>query len=153
MLTSAITHPLFWTMGKSPFERKDNRLAKKTTMTYEQKMALLESGQPFIVQPREVEKVFKDTLTSPEVILGCIIVSGTLDTSVILETEILLAHNMALTDEQHKSHQDFMRVLENPTEEEKESVFDWARKIMLNSPPRKLRLMNWNTSQGFIFEP
>jgi hypothetical protein len=99
----------------------------------------LARGQPFIVAPREVAKCTKDYRTDPEVILGCIIVSGTLDTAEVLRAEILLKHNATITDAQRAAHVAFSRVWSKPTEQERQAVMTWAEKIA--GKPKKF---SWN---------
>lgn len=87
------------------------------------------SGEPFVVHPREVAKSFHGYDTDPEILLACMIVSGTFDTSQVCRTEIHLANGLPLTNEQSAADKAFRRVWSQPTEEETALVLDWAARI------------------------
>lgn len=76
----------------------------------------------------------KDYRTDPEVILGCIIASGTLDTAEVLRAEISLSYGGAVTDAQRAAHEAFRRVWSAPTDLERETVLSWAQKIAGKKP-------------------
>jgi hypothetical protein len=52
--------------------------------TLASKNAMLAADRPYVVHPREVAKCTKEFAADPEIILGCIVVSGTLDTSIVV---------------------------------------------------------------------
>ena len=106
-------------------------------MRISDKKALLEKGQPFIVSPMEAEKVFKGYETSPEVLLACIVVSGTLDTAEVLRTEICLANDLEITEEKRRSYDAFRRVWATPTEAEQAEVMKVAEKISASTSSQK----------------
>jgi hypothetical protein len=117
--------------------------------TRQQKDAILASGQPFIVATKEVEKITKEYRTDPEIILGCIIVSGTLDTAEVLKTEILFSAGVSLTDVQRAAHTAFRRVWATPTETERSAVIAWAEEIAAFSPRRRRASpFTWNGLAG-----
>lgn len=91
----------------------------------------------FVVLPREAAKTFHGYDTDPEVLLACMIVSGTLDTSKICRTEIHLADNIAITDEDRAAYTAFRRVWSQPTKEETELVLSWAQRIYENADHRR----------------
>jgi hypothetical protein len=99
------------------------------SVTRAERDAILASGQPFIVATREVAKCTKSYRTDPEVLLGCIIVSGTLDTAEVLRAEVNLSYGAAITDGQRAAHIAFRRVWASPTEQERNDVLAWAEKI------------------------
>jgi hypothetical protein len=101
--------------------------------------ALLASGKPFIVAAREVAKCTKDYRTDPEIVLGCIIVSGTLDTAEVLRAEILLKNGLKITKAQRAAHAAFTRVWSKPTDQERHAVITWAEEIA-----GKPRTFTWN---------
>jgi hypothetical protein len=107
--------------------------------------ALLVSGQPCIVAPKEVAKCTKDYRTDPEVLLGCIIVSGTLDTAEVLRAEIRLTAGLPLTEAQSAAHNAFRRVWASPTDQQRRDVLAWAKKISA-STRRSIRTTRfvWN---------
>jgi (p)ppGpp synthase/HD superfamily hydrolase len=60
----------------------------------DKKAAQLARGEPWVVHPAEVAQSMATYQTDPEILLACIIVSGTLDTAAILRTETQLAHGV-----------------------------------------------------------
>lgn len=50
-----------------------------------------DSGTGFLVNHPEVSRILAEHKASPEIILACIVVSGTVDTRRILRTEMSLA--------------------------------------------------------------
>ena len=121
--------------------QKPKTLDKMINSRKNTKNAGLKKGQPFIVDPREAAKAFKGYDTSPEVLLACIVVSGTLDTAEILRTEILLANEMQITGEQQRSYDAFRRVWATPTEAESDAVMELAEKIL--AVPRSHKTLVW----------
>jgi hypothetical protein len=97
--------------------------------TLADKNALLARGEPFVVHPAEVAKCTAAYQTDPEILLACIIVSGTLDTAVILRTEQHLAHGIAITDEARTAYEAFRRVWSQPTDAERTAVMTWATRV------------------------
>ena len=79
-----------------------------------------------IVDPREVAKSFKDFDMSPEIILGCIIMSGIRDTAEICRIDGLLANGVEITPEQAALYDSFKRIAKNPTITEIQRVTVWA---------------------------
>jgi hypothetical protein len=71
-------------------------------------------------------------------LLGCIIVSGTLDTAAILRTEVNLAHGIAITDDERAAYEAFRRVWSQPTDAERAAVMSWARRLA-----RGDRVLRW----------
>jgi hypothetical protein len=67
--------------------------------------------------------------TDPEILLGCIIVSGTLDTAAVLRTEIQVANGIPITNDQLAAYIAFRRVWTAPTEQERGAVLNWAERI------------------------
>ena len=116
--------------------------------TYEEKQARLERGIPYVVHPREVKKAFKDTETCPEIILGCMLVSGVLDTSEIMITHIHLAHGISITEEQQRAYDNFRRVLDSPTEEEETLVFQHAWEIAATTSKKLKKPFHWYNPKG-----
>lgn len=104
--------------------------------------AILAKGEPFIVAASEVTKVMQLQSfyqSDPEIILGCIIVSGTLDTAVVLRAEQHSHHGMAISEEELFAHMMFDLVWREPTEEQREAVLRWAEKIRAGRPKRQQR--------------
>jgi hypothetical protein len=91
-------------------------------ITPAEKNAILARGEPFIVAPAEVAKCITSYQTDPEIILGCIIVSGTLDTAEVLRAEQHLTHGIAGTDAQRAAHAAFRRLWASPTPAERAAV-------------------------------
>jgi hypothetical protein len=104
-----------------------------------QKAAMLARGEPFIVAAREVSKVTKAYRTDPEIILGCIIVSGSFDTAAVIRTEILLDAGASVSEAAKDSHTAFRRVWQAPTEPERQAVAAWAERIV-----GRKRSFKWN---------
>ena len=76
--------------------------------------------EPYVVHPREAAKAFPGYDTDPEILLACILTSGTYDTSEICRTEINLANELApATGIEAERYEAFRRVWSQPTEEEK----------------------------------
>lgn len=88
----------------------------------------------FIVDPREVAKSgFQAYRTDPEILLACMIVSGTVNTARICRTSIRLANELApATAEEAQRYEAFLRVWSDPTDEETTAVLQWARRIAAN---------------------
>jgi hypothetical protein len=102
--------------------------------------AILAWGEPFIVAAREVAKVMQPFYPSdPETILGCIIVSGTLDTAVVLRAQQHFNHGMEISEEELFAHMMFDLVWREPTEEQRKAVLRWAEKIRAGRPKRQQR--------------
>jgi hypothetical protein len=97
--------------------------------TWEEKQAKLARGEPFVVAPTEVAKSTKAYKTDPEVILGCIIVSGTLDTAAVLRTEIEINAGIVVSDESRAEWDKFKRVWQEPSADEVAKVAGWALRI------------------------
>jgi hypothetical protein len=93
------------------------------------KDAMLARGEPFIVDPREVVKTTSAYQTDPEILLGCIIVSGTLDTAAILRTEQRITHGIEINPDERKAFDAFRRVWQSPTDPERSAVLQWAERI------------------------
>jgi hypothetical protein len=91
-------------------------------ITRAERDALLARGEPFIVHPREVAKCTQAYQTDPEILLGCIIVSGTLDTAASLRTEQHLAYGIAITAAERAAYDAFRRVWQTPTDQERAAV-------------------------------
>jgi hypothetical protein len=107
--------------------------------------ALLASGQPMVVEPKQVAMITGDYRTDPEILLGCIIVSGTLDTLQVLQAEVELHHGLDLSEEQKAVHSAFLRVWASPTEEERLAVMNWAETIAdAIRPSRRRASFTWN---------
>ena len=90
-----------------------------------------------MVHPKEAAKAFKGYDTSPEVLLACIVVSGTLDTSEIIRIEIITAIDIEITDKQQRIYDAFRRVWATPTEAERAAVMELAQKIAAGAGSRK----------------
>lgn len=90
---------------------------------------MLARGEPFLVHPSELAKSTAAYQTDPEILLGCMIVSGSLDTAVILRTEILLGNGLKVTEEARASFDAFRRVWSQPTTSEREAVMSWAKRL------------------------
>jgi len=111
-------------------------MAKKFTL--QDKEALLKQGEPFVVHPREVAKVFPPECgTSPAIILGCILVSGTLDTSQVLMSEVKVSLGLALDKDEQRARDAFRRVWAAPTEDERAAVMEMAEKVAAAVRSRK----------------
>jgi hypothetical protein len=95
--------------------------------------ALLACGEPFVVHPREVAKTTAAYQTDPEILLGCIIVSGTLDTAMVLRADQQLAHDIHIDPEHRAAYDAFRRVWQSPTAEERSAVLEWAERIAKGS--------------------
>ena len=102
---------------------------RRSRSTFADKQAMLARGEPFIVLPAEVAKATATYQTDPEIILGCIIVSGTLDTAAVLRTITLLTHGLAVGDAERAAFDAFRRVWATPTEDERAAVLQWAARI------------------------
>jgi (p)ppGpp synthase/HD superfamily hydrolase len=97
--------------------------------TRAEKDALLARGEPFVMHPREVAKATKAYQTDPEILLACIIVSGTQDTGEIIKTEINLTHGLKTTADELAAYHAFRRVWQSPTPQERSAVLQWAERI------------------------
>jgi hypothetical protein len=93
----------------------------------------LAGGEPFIVHPREVAVTTAAYQTDPEILLGCIIVSGARDTVEVLKTDILLTHGLEITDNDRAAFDAFRRVWQFPTDDERAAVLKWAKRIAKQS--------------------
>jgi len=83
-----------------------------------------------VVHPREAAKAFPGYDTDAEILLGCVLTSGTYDTSEICRTEIHLANELAPpTGIEAEHYEDFRRVRSQPTEEGKVRVINSANEI------------------------
>ena len=120
---------------KSQNIRQNDKMAKKFTL--QDKEALLKQGKPFVVHPKEAAKVFKGYDTSPEVLLACIVISGTLDTAEVLRAEMSLNMKIQMTEAQQRAHEAFRRVWATPTEDERAAVLEMAEKLTAASRSRK----------------
>jgi hypothetical protein len=94
------------------------------------KSALLASGRPWIVPPEEVAKCTKAYSTDPEILLACIVISGTLDTAELLRAIIHIDAQIALSPDQERAYQAFRRVWANPTPAECAKVIRWAEGLV-----------------------
>lgn len=99
------------------------------------KQAQLARGEPWIVHPREVAKSTAAYRTDPEILLGCIIVSGTLDTAEVLSAIVQQDAGIALDAGQDAAYRAFRRVWDNPTTQERAKVIEIASRIA--GKPRK----------------
>jgi hypothetical protein len=87
-------------------------------------------GELYIVDPREVAKSFRAYYTDPEILLGCMIVSGTPNTAEICRAEIHLANDLApATGADALRYENFRRVWKDPTPDERAAVLQQARAI------------------------
>jgi hypothetical protein len=94
----------------------------RRNFTPAEKDALLAQGEPFIVAPREVVKTTAAYQTDPEILLGCIIVSGTLDTAAVLSTDQNLYYRVKIEDADRAAYDTFRRVWQSPIAEERSAV-------------------------------
>ena len=101
--------------------------------------------EPFLVHLREAAKAAAAYQTDPEILLGCMIVSGagTLDTGAVLKTHILLTHGLANVDD-WTAFEAFRRVWKMPTEYERTAVLDWAERIAERARHRHPAAFKWN---------
>lgn len=97
--------------------------------TYADKAAMLARGEPFVVHPSEVAKCTSAYQTDPEILLGCIIVSGTLDTAFVLRTETHLNAGIAIDEDERSAYDAFRRVWSTPNNIERAAVLQWAERI------------------------
>ena len=111
-------------------------------ITLAERNAILASGQPFVVSPKEVVKCMPAYDSDPEIILGCIIVSGTLDTAEVLRAEQHLNYGLATTDAQREAHAAFRRVWSSPTSAERVEVLALAKRLCGG----KARAFRWTPS-------
>ena len=80
--------------------------------------------------PRAVAKIFRAYHTDPEILLACMIVSGTKNPAEVCRTELNLADNLSpSTSEEAYRYEAFRRVWKEPTAEEEAFVFQLARRI------------------------
>ena len=79
-------------------------------------------GEPWVVHPKEVAKSTAAYQTDPEILFGCIIVSGTLDSAAVLQTDIVLTHGGATTETARIAHDAFRGVWQSPTVQEATNV-------------------------------
>jgi hypothetical protein len=98
-------------------------------MTLADKNAMLARGEPFIVQRAEVAKFTAVYETDPEIILACIIESGTLDTSAVLRTVQRMVNALPVTDKENAAFEAFRRVWSDPTDKERAAVMALAQRI------------------------
>lgn len=78
----------------------------------------------------EVAKSFQAYETDPEILLACMIVSGTTNTAEICRTEISLANDLApATGAEAERYEAFRRVWKHPTSKERDAVVKLARRI------------------------
>jgi hypothetical protein len=105
----------------------------------------LAGGEPFIVHPREVAKCTGAYQTDPEVLLGCIIVSGARDTGEVLKTDYLLTHGLEIeiTDDDRAAFDVFCRVWQFPTDDQRAAVLKWAERIARQSRRPHRRRFQW----------
>jgi hypothetical protein len=115
--------------------------------TLADKEALLSSGKPFIVHPREVAKCTAAYRTDPEVLLGCIIVSSTLDTAIVLRAELSIHHGLPISPEAREPYGAFRRVWRTPSAAERTAVLKRAEWIVANARgrPRRRGDFQWST--------
>ena len=116
----------------------------RRTASLADKNAQLARGEPWVVHPAEVAKATAAYQTDPEILLGCIIVSGTPDTAIILRSEIRIAHGIPITDDERTAYDAFRRVWQSPTERERASVLTWAAKIAA-ACKRRSDALRWGT--------
>jgi len=99
---------------------------RQRSTTYADKQAMLARGEPFVVHPREVAKVTAAYQTDPEILLGCIVVSGTLDTAIVLRVEQQLQHGIEIEEAGQAAYDAFRRVWSQPTDGERAAVLKFA---------------------------
>jgi len=105
------------------------------------KNAMLARGEPFIVHPAEVAKFTAAYETDPEIILACIIESGTLDTSAVLRTALRIANALPVTDEESAAFEAFRWVWSCPTDKERAAVMALVERIS----GKNARSLRWTT--------
>jgi len=96
--------------------------------TYADKQAMLARGEPFVVDPREVAKITAAYQTDPEILLGCIVVSGTLDTAIVLRAEQQLHHGIKIDAAAQAAYDAFRRIWLMPTADERAAVLKFAER-------------------------
>jgi hypothetical protein len=106
--------------------------------------ALLARGEPFVVHPREAAKTTKAYQTDPEILLGCIIVSGTLDTAAVLRTDQDLPYGVTITADELAAYDAFRRVWQRPTAQERAAVLVWAERIAEASRRKHRGAFQWS---------
>jgi hypothetical protein len=110
-------------------------------MTLADKNAMLARGEPYIVHPSEVAKFTAVYETDPEILLACIVESGTLDTSAVLRTVQRMLNALAITDEERVRFEAFRRLWSYPTDNERAAVIALAQRIAANND----RPLRWQT--------
>ena len=100
---------------------------------------MLARGEPFIVHPREVAKCTAAYNTDPEILLGCIIVSGTLDTARILRVVI---RGSEPPEDERAAFEAFRRVWHSPTDGEREDVLTWA--VSISGAAKQRQSFRWS---------
>ena len=93
--------------------------------------------RPVIIAPREVAKGFHGYDTDPEILLDCMIVSGSYDTAIVCRADNCIGHKIDISEEERAAYKAFRRVWSQPTEEETELVLNWARRIYNNTDRRR----------------
>ncbi len=116
--------------------------------------ALLARGKPIVIVPREVVKIAKHYRTElaiagddPEILLGCIIVSGALDTAEVLKSDIHLTLGLKITDMERTAFNAFCRVWKCPTDAERAAVQGWAERIAI-ATSRRPRSEGWGSDSA-----
>jgi hypothetical protein len=104
-------------------------MAPRRRISPADKNATLARGEPFVVAAAEVAKCMAAYRTDPEILLGCMIISGTLDTATVLRTEIQIASGIPITDRQLAAYFAFRRVWQAPTDAERTAVLQWAERL------------------------
>ena len=113
---------------------------RRRSLTYADKQAMLARGEPFVVHPREVAKITAAYQTDPEILLGCIVVSGTLDTAIILRAEQHLQHGIKVDEAGQTAYDAFRRVWSQPTDDERTAVLKFAERYASG------RALHWGKS-------
>jgi hypothetical protein len=103
----------------------------------------LAGGEPFIVHPREAAKSTAAYQTDPEILLGCIIVSGARDTGEVLKTDVLVTRGLEVSDDDRAAFDAFRRVWQFPTGDERATVLKWAERIAKQSRRPYRRGFQW----------
>ncbi len=88
----------------------------------------------FLVNIHEVSAIMAEHKASPEIIIACIVVSGTLDTRRILRSEIILAGGGLVSGKERAAYDAFLRVFRNPQGDEMAKVKQFARDFGLRHP-------------------
>jgi hypothetical protein len=119
-------------------------MSRRSANLRDRKATQLGRGEPWVVHPAEVAKSTAAYQTDREILLACIIVSGTLDTAIVLRADMRLAHGIAITDDERISYDAFRRVWQFPTEREHASVLMWAAKIAAATGNRHGDALRWS---------